>query len=106
MTWERVDLQKRVGPVVPAAPGDQSRAAGGVPRSAGAAGVAVGRGPVKRAASPLVARWVAGSCDPWTFENGVMVGAPSGGRWSGRQGGDPLTTGEKAHGLYAFIYKT
>ena len=75
MTWERVNLQKRVGPVVPAAPGDQSRAAGGVPRSAGAAGVAVGGGPVKRRASPLVARWVAGSCDPWTFENGVMVEA-------------------------------
>jgi len=75
VTWERVNLQKRVGPVVPAAPGDQSRAAGGVPRSAGAAGVAVGGGPVKRRASPLVARWVAGSCDPWTFENGVMVEA-------------------------------
>jgi hypothetical protein len=72
-----VDLQNRVGPVVPAAPGDQSRAAGGVPRSAGAAGVAVGGGAVKRQASPLVAGWVAGSCDPGTFENGVMVEALS-----------------------------
>jgi len=75
VTWERVGLQKRVGPVVPAAPGDQSRAAGGVPRSAGAAGVALACGAVKRAASPMVAGWVAEPCDPGTFENGVMVGA-------------------------------
>ena len=106
MTWERVDLQKRVGPVVPAAPGDQSRAAGGVPRSAGAAGVAVGGGPVKRAASPLVARWVAGSCDPGTFENGVMVGALNVWLAVGRNGRDRFVTAEKAHRLYAFIYKT